>query len=122
MEQFYLNNSKYIVACDKCNEIVKFNINYENFTLSVKCKNGHYKKNISFKNFEKIYIKQSQIYKSICFNCFNEINDYCFNYKCEICNKLYCRNCITKHIKKTNHNSKSLFIHQYLICRKHKDK
>ena len=122
MEQFYLNNSKYIASCPKCKESIKFNINYDDFSFSVECKNGHIQKNVHFKNFEEIYIQQSQMYKSKCFNCYKEINDNSINYKCEKCNKLFCNNCINKHEKTTNHNSKSKFVHQYLLCQKHQEK
>ena len=122
MEQFYLNNSKYIACCPKCKESIKFSINYDDFSFSVECKNGHTQKNVHYKNFEDNYIKESQIYKCKCFNCYKEINDNCLNYKCETCNKLFCRNCIIKHESITNHKSRSKFVNQYLLCQKHKEK
>ena len=122
MELFYLENTKYIAKCPECSEIVLFKINYENFTVSVECKNGHNKKDLLYNDFEDNYLKPSQLYKCNCNKCFKLIRDDCINYKCNICNKLYCSNCINNHSKETNHNSNIKFIQKYQLCSKHNQK
>ena len=122
MEEFYVENSKLIVRCPECNEIVKFEINYENFCVSIECKNGHNKNNLSHGEFARNYIKSCQIYKSNCYNCFNLLYDELINYKCLICNKLFCSKCINNHVKEAKHNSKIKFFQQYQICTKHNQK
>ena len=122
MELFYVENTKYIAKCPECSEIVKFEINYENFYISVECKNGHNKNNLPYEEFEQNYIKPSQIYTCNCYNCFKLINDENINYKCQNCDKLFCADCINVHMQKTKHNSKTRFYHQYQLCQKHNQK
>ena len=122
MEVFYVENTKYITKCPECSEIVGFKINYENFTVSVECKNNHNKENLSYNDFEDNYIKSSQIYKSNCQSCYKLLNDNNINYKCQICNKLFCSNCINNHINENNHYFVINFIQQYKICDKHNEK
>jgi hypothetical protein len=122
MEFFYVKNTKYIPKCPECSEIVGFKINFENFSISIECRNGHNKDKISYTEFQESYIKPSQIYINNCYNCFKSINDENNNYKCNICNKLYCSNCINRHIKESKHNSKIKFIQQYQLCQKHNQK
>ncbi len=122
MEFFAVDNTKYTPKCPNCSETIKFKINPNNFTISVKCSKGHNKQNISLKSFNEKYINSSQIYKINCSNCFNFLEDNNKNYKCEICNKLYCPSCINTHNKKMKHNSKSLFIYKYQLCKSHNQK
>ena len=53
MSDFYVKNTGYIVKCPECLEIIKFDINYESFCVSVECRNGHNKKDIPFQIFHK---------------------------------------------------------------------
>ena len=122
MEFFYVENTKYIPKCPECSEIVGFTINYENFSISVKCRNGHNKEKIPCREFQENYIQSSQIYINYCFNCFKAINDENNNYKCNTCNKLYCSNCIDRHMLEAKHNSKIKFIQQYQLCQIHNQK
>ena len=119
MEIFYLENRKYVARCPKCSEIVRFKINYENFTVSVECKNNHNKEDLSYDNFEENYIKSTHKYYGNCQYCYNLINDNCPNYKCQICNKVFCPNCVNNHIKEKNHYFTIKFEQQYKICDKH---
>ena len=121
MELFYLDNSKYKVECPECQEIISFKINQENFSISVNCKNGHNKEEMPYFEFEEKYIKKSQQYNSNCHNCFQLLNDDNTNYKCNICNKLYCSICSNNHIKETKHNLDK-FIRYELLCAQHKQK
>ena len=102
-------------------EIVGIKINYDNFTLSVQCKNGHNKDELPFNEFEDKYIKPSQIYKCKCHYCFKLLNDDTINFKCLQCNKLLCSNCVNKHFKETKHNTEK-FIQKYQLCEKHNQK
>ena len=122
MELFYVENTKYIVKCPECSEIIEFKINFENFTISVECKNGHNKDALSFEYFEEQYIKPSHIYRSNCYNCYKELKDENDNSKCKICNKLFCQKCIKLHTQDTKHNSTIKFIQQYQLCQKHNQK
>ena len=119
MDVFSINNEKYITKCPICSDSIKFKIDYDNFCFSVECINGHNKKNISFEKFSENFIRPSQIFKSRCYNCYNNLNDNSINYKCQICNILFCKKCINKHNRKENHDSKIEFIHNYLLCQKH---
>ena len=120
--EFNVENSGYIAKCPKCSEIIKFTIDYNNFCINVKCRKGHNKKNISFKNFDNNYIQSTNIYKSNCSRCYNIINDDSINYKCQICNKLYCANCINKHSKEFKHNNIIKYFYEYQLCKKHNQK
>lgn len=122
MEEFYIKNNRKITICPECSEIINFELNFENFSVSIKCKNGHNKTNISYDDFAKNYIKPSQIYKCKCFNCFNVLYEQLTNYKCNECNKLFCSICIIEHMQKTKHNSKIKFIHKNQLCQKHNQK
>ena len=122
MEFFAVDNTKYAPKCPKCSEIIKFKINLNNFTISFRCPKGHSRQNISLMSFNRNYIKSSQTYKINCSNCFNSLEDNNKNYKCEICNKIYCPSCIKSHNKKMKHNSKSLFIYKYQLCNIHNQK
>jgi hypothetical protein len=122
MEFFCVDNSKYTPKCPNCSEIIKFKINPKNFTVSYKCPKGHNKQNIPVRIFNEKYIKSSQIYKNNCSNCFHFLEDNNTNYKCEICNKLYCFSCINAHERKTKHNSKNIFICKYQLCKAHNQK
>ena len=121
MELFYVENTKYITKCPECLEIVGIKINYENFTLSVQCKDGHNKDELPFNEFEDKYIKPSQIYKCKCHYCFKLLNDDTINFKCLQCNKLLCSNCVNNHFKETKHNTEK-FIQKYQLCEKHNQK
>lgn len=121
MELFYLDNNKYKAVCPECKEIISFKINQEKFSVSIECKNGHNKDEITYLEFEEKYIKKSQQYQSNCHNCFQLLNDSDTNYKCKICNKLYCSICANKHKKETNHNLDK-FIRYELLCGKHNKK
>ena len=105
MELFYVENTKFITKCPLCMEIVGIKINYDDFTVSVQCKNGHNKDDLSYNDFEDKYIKPSQIYKCKCHYCFKLLSDDSINYKCQKCNQLYCKNCINMHLKETKHIS-----------------
>ena len=118
MELFYVENTKFITKCPLCMEIVGIKINYDDFTVSVQCKNGHNKDDLSYNDFEDKYIKPSQIYKCKCHYCFKLLSDDSVNYKCQKCNKLYCPNCINMHLKETKHISE-IFIQKYQLCDKH---
>jgi hypothetical protein len=48
MELFYAENTKYIAKCPECLEIIGIKIYYDNFILSVQCKNGHNKDELPF--------------------------------------------------------------------------
>ena len=116
-----INNSSYIPKCLKCGEIIKFKLNYEKLCISVECMKGHNIRYLPIEDFKINYIKKSNIYKCKCFNCFKIINDIdnSNDYKCQICNKLFCQICITKHNKKEKHYSKIKFIEQNKICKNH---
>ena len=122
MELFYVENTKKIPKCPECSEVVGFQINYENFSVSVQCKNGHNKDKIPFSNFENNYIKSSQIYQSKCHNCYKLLNENKNNYKCQVCNKLFCSLCINKHNKEKKHFNNVKFIQQYQMCNNHNEK
>ena len=94
-----INNSTYIPKCPKCGEIVKIELNDEKLCISTECMQGHNLKYISIEDYKTNYIKKSNIYKCKCFNCFQFINENnnSNNYKCQICNQLFCQNCIKKH-------------------------
>ena len=96
-----VSNSSYIPKCLKCGEIIKFKLNDEKLCISIECMKGHNIKYVSIEDFKINYIKKSIIYKCNCFNCFQIIssNDNSNNYKCQICNKLFCHKCIKKHNK-----------------------
>ena len=121
MEVFRIQNSKYIAKCPECSEIIKFNINYEKYTISVECKNGHNKNNINFQEFNENYIKDSQYYSLYCYNCFNIVKDT-NNYICRDCNKLFCQCCIDNHMRNNDHKTKINFIQQYQLCSYHNKK
>ena len=122
MELFYLENTKYIPKCPECSEIIGFKIDYENFLVSVKCINGHNKDDLLYNDFQDNYVKSSQLYRTNCHQCFKVLNEDGTNFKCQICNKLYCSNCIKKHTKETNHNSIITFLQPYQLCQKHNQK
>lgn len=122
MELFYLENTKFIAKCPECSEIIKFKIDFENFLVSVECKNGHNKGDLLYNDFQDNYIKSSQLYKANCHQCFKYLNEDKNNYKCQICNKLFCSKCIKKHTIETAHNSLINFFHQYQLCQKHNQK
>ena len=119
MEIFNVKNTKYLPLCPTCGEIIKFNINYINFTVKVECRNGHKKSNIPFDIFNKTYIKNSNYFKCYCYSCFNTLYDEDLNYICQICNKLFCNKCINIHKQEESHDSKIKFIHEYKLCQKH---
>ena len=52
MEIFHLENKKYIVTCPECSEILKFEINTNDMSVSGECKNGHYIKDKSIEYFK----------------------------------------------------------------------
>ena len=118
MELFYVENTKYITKCPLCMEIVGIKINYDNFSVSVRCKNGHNKDDLSYNDFEEKYIKPSQLYKCKCHYCFKLLNDDIINFKCQKCNKLYCPSCMNIHFNETKHISDT-FIQKYQLCDKH---
>ena len=122
MEFFSVDNKKNIPNCPKCSGVIKFQINSDDFSVSYICHKGHTKKNIPLKIFNEKFIKSSQTYKVNCSNCFNFLEDSKKNYKCKICNKLYCSGCINRHNKKMKHDSKSIFINQYQLCTIHNQK
>jgi hypothetical protein len=122
MEFFYVENEKYIPKCPECSEIVGFKINFKDLNISIECRNGHNKNKISCTEFKENYIRPSHIYINNCYNCFETINEENNNYKCTICNKLFCSNCIIRHMLQSKHNSKIKFIQQYQLCQDHNQK
>ena len=121
MEVFHVNNEKYMPKCPKCSNIVRINIDYNTFNVSADCKECHNIKYLSSTTFYQDYIKRSLSYKYACFKCFNNLRDDSINYKCQICNKLYCPYCITSHEKETEH-TKVKFIQKYELCKMHNQK
>ena len=122
MEFFYVENEKFIPKCPECSEIVGFKINFENLNISIECRNGHNKDKISCTEFQENYIRPSHIYINNCYNCFETINEENYNFKCAICNKLFCSNCIIRHTLQSKHNSKINFIQQNQLCQNHNQK
>jgi len=122
MELFHIDNTKYIVKCPECSEIAGFKIDFEKFLISVECKKGHNKVNIPYDEFKLKYIKPSQVYWCNCNKCFKLLNNENINYKCKICNKLFCPNCINNHKKETKHSSAIKFYQDYQLCQKHNKK
>ena len=122
METLIVNTSKYTPKCSECGNIIKFKIDYNTFNVSVECKEGHNNELVPFKSFNDKYIKPSFLYKCICSKCFYKLDDNSVNYKCNICNQLFCQNCINYHDKKTKHNSKVNYIYQYQLCQIHNEK
>ena len=122
MKVLELSTEKYIPKCPECSEIIKFRINFNNLSCSIECKNGHNKNNYPYKKFQKNYMKSSQGYECYCSKCFHALNSESTNYKCDICNKLFCPNCLKEHSDEANHCSKKKFIFNYQLCPKHYQK
>ena len=120
MEVFRIENTKYIVKCPECSEILKFIINLDNFTVSVFCKNNHNKYNIDYEAFKLNYIRNSQHYNLYCYQCNNLITN--ISKICKKCNKLLCYKCINEHTKIIGHNLNIDFIQQYKLCQIHEKK
>ena len=99
MEFFHIDNTKYIIKCPEYSEITGFRIDFEKFLISVECKNGHNKENITLNDFKTKYIKPTLVCRCNCNKCFKLINNENNNYKCKTCNKLFCANCINNHNK-----------------------
>ena len=122
MEVLFADNKKNIVMCPHCFQVVKFKINSNNFTVSIECKNGHNEENISLEGFISNYIKQSIFYEYYCNRCYKSLNNEFNNYRCQICNGLYCSECLNSHTLETKHNSKIKYIQQFQLCQKHEQK
>jgi len=96
------NSDFYIPVCniDNCNGILKLDFDLKNFTINYKCEKNkaHIGENISIENFEKYNIKTKRINK--CSKCSLNL-EIDWEYKCNICNKLYCPMCLfeDEHIK-----------------------
>ena len=122
MELFVVEGNHYIALCPTCSEVIKLKINYDNFCISVKCPKGHNNQNISHKIFEENYIKPIQTYLYSCYRCNRKINNTEMNYKCGICNQLFCQKCINKHIAELKHNTKNIFMPKEQLCLIHNKK
>ena len=122
MEIFHLENKKYIVVCPECSEILKFKINTENMTVSGECKNNHILRDKTIEYFKNNCIKSSNEINNKCFNCYELLDDNFNNFICLRCNKLFCGNCINKHINNDKHNIRKNFISNLRKCEKHERK
>ena len=122
MEIFHLENKKYIVVCPECSEILKFKINTENMTVSGECKNNHILKDKTIEYFKNNCIKSSNEINNKCFNCYELLDNNFNNFICLRCNKLFCGNCINKHINNDKHNIRKNFISNLRKCEKHERK
>ena len=118
MEIFRLENTKYSVICNECNNILKFKINPDKFNIEGKCKNNHIFKNISFYSFKNDFIRNTSLIKlSKCYKCFK--NNEAKSFLCQTCHKLFCYYCKNQHLKEENHNNIKYYINNKKICPKH---
>ena len=90
--------------CEKCNDLLEFEIEPLNFSIKYKCKNDEYhnKSNIYFKTFERFYIKEKELLK--CFKCKINLENSEY-YNCEECKNTYCNKCYFEDIIINNHKN-----------------
>ena len=70
---------------------------------------------ISFYKFKNSFIKNTASTKIIkCYKCFTNKDSKSF--LCETCNKLFCFNCINKHLKEENHKNSKYFNNKDKLC------
>ena len=119
MEVFHLENKKYIVVCPECNEILKFELNINNMSISGECKNGHILKDKSLEYFTKFCIKSSNDYNIKCHNCYEIIKDEGYNFICLRCQHLFCQKCANFHNRNKKHNIRKNYIRNECLCPKH---
>ena len=122
MEIFHLENKKYIVTCPECSEILKFEINTNDMSVSGECKNGHYIKDKSIEYFKNNCIQSSDQYNNKCYQCHEFINSNLNNFICLRCQKLFCDKCLILHNRKEKHNIRNYYINSDRLCAKHNRK
>ena len=106
------------IICPDCGEniLIKFLDNKINL---YECKNGHYKNNILYEEYENT--QKIELSKIICDQCKNKSRDNTYNnefYICNSCNLKLCPLC--KSIHNNNHNIINYNDKNY-ICKKHND-
>ena len=102
MEILRIENTKLTPLCEKCQNILKFKINHNEFNVKGECKNGHVFNDISFLDFKTNVVKTtSNIRKSYCYKCSKTQQSN--NFLCQTCNKLFCLYCMSQHLKDENH-------------------
>ena len=111
------NNYNYTAKCDKCQSLLKFNIDNNNLIINGECKNGH-----SFNNISSLqlfdFIKNTYCYKNYCYKCQSKIDENNQSFICLNCNKLYCKKCIEIHSKDKN-NKTNIYNNDFRFCTKH---
>ena len=101
--------------CFKCQEKAFIQLNQKNFSIDMKCVNGHNIKNISIKDF----ILKNELNKNmICQECKNQNLKPEELYYC-LCNKNICQKCKNGKVHK-NHSQMNLQ-QKYNFCFKHKN-
>ena len=100
MMLYYREKSKYTVICPKCDELLKINIDLNNFKIIGQCKKGHYFNDILFDNFGDDYIKNTDLLKSK--NGEIEPGKKESNYTCNKCKKSFSCICNDNNDKKSN--------------------
>ena len=106
MMLYYREKSKYTVKCPKCDDLLKINIDLNNFKIIGHCKKDHYFNDILFNNFENDYIKNTDLFRSK--NGELEPGEKESNYTCHKCKKSFCCTCkdnndtLIDNIKKSN--------------------
>jgi len=100
MMLYYREKSKYTVICPKCDELLKINIDLNNFKIIGQCKKGHYFNDILFDNFGDDYIKNTDLFKSK--NGEIELGEKESNYTCNKCKKSFSCTCNDNNDKKSN--------------------
>ena len=93
--------------CEKCNDLLEFEIEPLNFSVKFKCQNNEYhnKSNLYFKTFERFFIKEKEILK--CFKCKINLENSEY-YNCQACENPYCNKCYIEDIKTNNHKNANL--------------
>jgi hypothetical protein len=100
MMLYYREKSKYTVKCPKCDDLLKINIDLNNFKIIGHCKKDHYFNDILFNNFENDYIKNTDLFRSK--NGELEPGEKESNYTCHKCKKSFCCTCKDNNDKKSN--------------------
>ena len=115
MEVLRIDENKNTLLCKECQNVLKYKINHDTFSIDSECKNGHFF-NSTFRNFFLNCKHTFDIKKPLCHQCFTikESNSYL----CQTCNILFCEKCMNKHLKTKKHIFVK-FNDPYKSCQKH---
>ena len=119
MEIIYHKGIKYSTKCPQCYQTIKFNINTDKFNISTICKNGHVFNEMSFSQFKKDCIEETNYSYLACNRCYSIINEEFSNFICENCNHIFCNNCINKHLIERKHTIRTNYIKKEKQCHIH---